>query len=71
MKSSSCDVVVRCIRAVYGRPGVLVTWSQEPVGVPVPYGSVRMTHQTRSVVRAVRNPQAAYMRPEKARTRPI
>ena len=30
-KSSSCDVVVGCIRAVYGRHYVLATWTQEPV----------------------------------------
>ena len=30
-KSSTCDGVVRCKRAVNGRPGVLATWTQDPV----------------------------------------
>ena len=53
-KSSFCDDVVRCIRAVNGRPGVLATWTQDPVSVPygfrkvhmqVLYWSVRMTYR--------------------------
>ena len=49
-KSPSCDAVVRCIRVVYGRSGVLPTWTQVPYGfrkvhIWVPYGSVRMTYR--------------------------
>ena len=34
--------MVRCIRAVYGRPGVLATWTQEPVCVPYGFRKVHI-----------------------------
>ena len=40
-ESSSCGAVVRCMRAVSGRRGVLAAWTQEPVSVS--YG-VRKVH---------------------------
>ena len=72
-KTPFCDVVVRCIRPPYGCSDVLATWTQEPVSTPyeiqkvniwAPYWFMPMTFlQTpiRSVMKAVRSPQAAYI----------
>ena len=79
-KSSSYDGVVRCIRAVNRRPGVLATWTQNPVSVPygfrkvhiqVLHWSVRMTYWLGNTQYQSWSPQSICIRPLRARARPI